>query len=137
MHISLQALQNHTPGDAAAFLIGSEPAAGLPADTTRHFRHLPALSPAPGLSEWMHWREERWNQFCEIYWAVLHNNPQRWEWLARMASRQHIVLLHAEADATLSAARALQLFLLQQEAQPLAYASPVCFAAQFGSGGLM
>ena len=137
MHISLQALQSYTPGDSAAFLISSEPATGLSADIARHLRHLPALSPAPGLSEWMHWREERWSQFCEIYWAVLHNNPQRWEWLARLASQQDIVLLHAEAEATLSAARALQLFLMQQEAQSQAYASPVCFAAQFGSGGLM
>ncbi|WP_374554491.1 DUF488 family protein, N3 subclade [Aquitalea pelogenes] len=137
MHITLQSLQSYQPDSTPAFLIGSEPPAGLPADVVRRLRHVPALSPAPGLSDWMHWREERWSQFCEIYWAVLRNNPQRWEWLAHMARRQHIILLHAEADATLSAARALQLFLQQQEEMPLAYASPVCFAAQFGSGGLL
>ena len=137
MNISLQALRDYTPDHRPAFLIGSAVPGGIPPDIIRQLRHLPALSPAPGLSDWMHWRAERWSQFCEIYWADLHNNPQRWEWLARMARRQHIILLHAEADATLSAARALQLFLQQQEEMPLAYASPVCFAAQFGSGGLM
>ena len=137
MNISLQSLQRYTPGSMPAFLIGSEAAAGLPADIARQLRWLPALSPAPGLAAWLQLREERWSQFCEIYWAVLHNNPQRWDWLARMACDDGIILVHAESDVRLSAARALQQFLLQTDDTPLQYASPVCYAAQFGSGGLM
>ena len=137
MNISLQALQRYTPGSTPAFLIGSEPAAGISAEIARRLRWLPALSPAPGLAAWLQLREERWSQFCEIYWAVLHNNPQRWDWLARMARGDGIILIHAESDVRLSAARALQQFLLQAEDSPPQYASPVCYAAQFGSGGLM
>lgn len=137
MNISLQALQRYTPGSTPAFLIGSEPAAGISAEIARRLRWLPALSPAPGLAAWLQLREERWNQFCEIYWAVLHNNPQRWDWLARMARSNGIILVYAESDVDLSAARALQQFLRQQDDTPAHYASPVCYAAQFGSGGLM
>jgi uncharacterized protein YeaO (DUF488 family) len=137
VNIKLQALQRYTPGNTPAFLIGSEAATSVPAATTRSLRWLPALSPAPGLADWLQLREERWQQFCEIYWAVLHNNPARWDWLARLAEGQGIVLVHAEGDVRLSAARALQQFLLQQHATPAHYASPVCYAAQFGNGGLM
>jgi uncharacterized protein YeaO (DUF488 family) len=106
------------PGNTPAFLIGSEPAAGISAEIARRLRWLPALSPAPGLAAWLQLREERWSQFCEIYWAVLHNNPQRWDWLARMARSNGIILVYAESDVHLSAARALQQFLRQQDDTP-------------------
>jgi len=114
MSIDLQALKQFHPGSTAAYVI----AATRPARLPRQLRWLPDLAPTPGLADWLHQRSDGWSQFCEIYWAVLDNNPQRWLWLAEQARQSSIVLLSPEEDLQHSAAAALLQYLQKQDAAP-------------------
>ncbi|POZ62920.1 DUF488 domain-containing protein [Chromobacterium alticapitis] len=78
---------------------------------------LRRVLPTDELVAWMHADPARWPTFCDIYWSDLAANPARWQVLSEAMKQGELVLLHACGEGQYTAARALEQFLRQREAQ--------------------
>lgn len=131
--IRLLPVSEYRPGLENAFLIEETWPKGLPRQALDAGHWLKSVAPAPGLLNWLRQDERHWPTFCEVYWADLAANPQRW-WPLWKASRSGgLVLLHAGGGEK-QPAQALAQFLGDKldeikriEAGELA--SPVCYRA--------
>jgi uncharacterized protein YeaO (DUF488 family) len=132
--IRLLPVNEYRPGLDNAFLIEENWPKGLPRQGLDAAHWLKGVAPAPGLLKWLRQDERHWSTFCEVYWADLAANPQRWWPLWKASRRGGLALLYVPQEGERQPAQALAQFLGDKldeieriEAGELA--SPVCYRA--------
>ena len=71
-------------------------------------------APSSELCKWFDHDPERWEEFCQRYWAELEARPGTWNELLEAGRRGTITLVYSERDEEHNNAVALKLFLEKQ-----------------------